>query len=159
MALSEKHELFCQHYATSHNAAEAARYAGYSEKSAANTGSRLINTQEIQTRVEEISQELTTDINVIRELEIQYMHAKANNNSSVAIKALEQLGRLRGNADNTEHESEETLEREIIRCLEILGEEKTVELVSRCKWNYSLPTPEEVEEAEEMVKKQTKEDK
>lgn len=43
--------------------------------------------------------------------------------------------------------------------MEILGEAKVVDLVSQCNWNYSLPTAEEQAETEEMIKKQTVEDK
>ena len=43
--------------------------------------------------------------------------------------------------------------------MEILGEEKVVELVAKCNWNYSLPTLEEQAEAEEIVKKQTVDEK
>ena len=61
------------------------------------------------------------------------------------------LGRIRGaNPDNVE-QSPETLEREIIRCLEILGEQKVIDLVANCKWNYSLPTLEEKEEIEYIL--------
>ena len=52
--------------------------------------------------------------------------------------------------DNVE-QSPETLEREIIRCLEILGEQKVIDLVANCKWNYSLPTLEEKEEIEYIL--------
>ena len=51
------------------------------------------------------------------------------------------------------------IEKEIIRCIEILGEAKVVELVAKCNWNYSLPTADEQAEAEEIIKKQTIEDK
>ena len=43
--------------------------------------------------------------------------------------------------------------------MEILGEEKVVELVANCNWNYSLPTLEEQAEAEEIVIKQTVDEK
>ena len=35
--------------------------------------------------------------------------------------------------------------------MEILGEQKVIELVSKCQWNYSRPTVEEAEEMEEIL--------
>ena len=151
MSVSKKYEIFCQHYALSRNGTESAKQAGYSNKSAANQASRLLQRSEIQERILEITAELSTNIDVVTELEKQYMTAKSNNHGQTAIKALEMLGRIRGaNPDNVE-QSPETLEREIIRCLEILGEQKVIDLVANCKWNYSLPTLEEKEEIEYIL--------
>jgi hypothetical protein len=151
MSINEKYEIFCQHYALSRNGTESAKQAGYSNKSAANQASRLLQRSEIQERILEITGELSTNIDVVTELEKQYMTAKSNNHGQTAIKALEMLGRIRGaNPDNVE-QSPETLEREIIRCLEILGEQKVIDLVANCKWNYSLPTLEEKEEIEYIL--------
>ena len=151
MSVSEKYEIFCQHYALSRNGTESAKQAGYSNKSAANQASRLLQRSEIQELTLEITGELSTKIDVVTELEKQYMTAKSNNHGQTAIKALEMLGRIRGaNPDNVE-QSPETLEREIIRCLEILGEQKVIDLVANCKWNYSLPTLEEKEEIEYIL--------
>ena len=69
------------------------------------------------------------------------------------------LSRARGNSPDNIDQTSESLEKDIIRCMEILGEAKVVDLVSQCNWNYSLPTAEERAETEEMVKKQTVEDK
>ena len=67
------------------------------------------------------------------------------------------LSRARGNSPDNIDQSPESLEKDIIRCMEILGEAKVVDLVALCNWNYSLPTAEEQAETAEMVKKQTKE--
>ena len=42
VALSTRQEAFCRHYAVSGNAADAARQAGYSERSARQTGCALL---------------------------------------------------------------------------------------------------------------------
>ena len=68
--LNEKQELFVQHYILTRNASEAARLAGYSERSARNQGSRLLQEEEIQQRIFDAEQEMTTDVDVISELEI-----------------------------------------------------------------------------------------
>ena len=67
--LNEKQEKFAQNYVVYRNATEAAKAAGYSERSAYNQGFRLLQAPEVLERIEELQQELTTDINVIKELE------------------------------------------------------------------------------------------
>ena len=79
MSVSEKYEIFCQHYALSRNGTESAKQAGYSNKSAANQASRLLQRSEIQERILEITGELSTNIDVVTELEKQYMIVKSNN--------------------------------------------------------------------------------
>lgn len=158
MALSEQHEIFCQHYVLSRNGTESAKHAGYSANSASNQASRLLKREEIKSRIEELEVDLTTEIDVITELEKQYAYANAQGHTNSAIKALEMLSRARGNNPDEIEVAPETMEKEIIRMLEILGEDKVVELVAQCNWNYSQPTEEEQKEAEELVKKGTKED-
>ena len=57
MLLKEKHEKFCQNYILHRNATRAAKDAGYSEVSAHNTGSRLLQDTAIQERIEELNRE------------------------------------------------------------------------------------------------------
>lgn len=54
---NEQHELFCQEYIVSFNGAEAARSAGYSEKTARVKASQLLTKVNIQERVEALVQE------------------------------------------------------------------------------------------------------
>ncbi|MYK59880.1 MAG: hypothetical protein F4027_15255 [Rhodospirillaceae bacterium] len=56
-SLKPKHERFCQHYILTDNAAEAARLAGYSERSARNTGYDLLQRPEVKARVAELQAE------------------------------------------------------------------------------------------------------
>ena len=55
---------------------ELQRKAGYSETSAHNQGSRLLREQDCIERIAELSSDITTDIDVINELEKQYDIAK-----------------------------------------------------------------------------------
>ena len=159
MPLNKQQEVFCQHYTLSRNGTESAKQAGYSAIAAANQASRLLKREDIKLRLEELESTFETEIDVIKELEKQYTYANTQGHTNSAIKALEMLSRARGNSPDNIQQSSDSLEKEIIRCMEILGEEKVVELVAKCNWNYSLPTLEEQAEAEEIVKKQTVDEK
>ena len=69
MQLKEKQEKFCQNYILHNNATRAAKDAGYSEASAYNQGYRLLQETSIQERIEELRNEMSTDIDVITEIE------------------------------------------------------------------------------------------
>jgi phage terminase small subunit len=132
MALNEKQEKFAEAYVLHRNATEAAKAAGYSATSANNQGYRLMQIQEVVDRVHELEQELETDVNVIEEIENQYTFAKANGHTNSAIKALELLGRVRGaNSDTKVPRDREALETAIIKCLNVLGQEKLIDLLSK----------------------------
>ena len=131
--LNTKQEKFCQAYVLHRNATEAARAAGYAAGSANNQGYRLLQSDEVTTRITELEQELETNVDVIEEIESQYTYAKANGHTNSAIKALELLSRIRGaNSDININMDEETLETAIVGCLNVLGEEKVYDLLSKC---------------------------
>ena len=131
--LNEKQERFAEAYVLHRNATEAAKAAGYSATSANNQGYRLMQMQEVVDRVHELEQQLETDVNVIEEIENQYTFAKANGHTNSAIKALELLSRIRGaNSDTGLSMDKDTLETAIVGCLNVLGEEKVVQLLSKC---------------------------
>ena len=131
--LNEKQEKFAQAYVLHRNATEAAKAAGYAAGSANNQGYRLMQLQEVVDRVHELEQELETDVNVIEEIESQYTFAKANGHTNSAIKALELLSRVRGaNSDTARFTDRDTLESAIVGYLNVLGEEKVLNLVSKC---------------------------
>ena len=154
MALNEKQEKFAEAYVLHRNATEAAKAAGYSATSANNQGYRLMQIQEVVDRVHELEQELETDVNVIEEIENQYTFAKANGHTNSAIKALELLSRIRGsNSDTGLSTDKETLEIAIVGCLNVLGEEKVVQLLSKCDFAGSL-FDEYVEDEEDEAKKE-----
>ena len=131
--LNDKQEKFCQAYVLHRNATEAAKAAGYAAASAYNQGYRLLQSDEVSERIKELEQELETNVDVIEEIEKQYEYAKINGHTNSAIKALELLSRVRGaNSDINTNLDEETLESAIIGCLNVLGEDKVYNLVSKC---------------------------
>ena len=137
--LNEKQEKFAQAYVLHRNATEAAKAAGYAAGSANNQGYRLMQIQEVIDRVHELEQELETDVNVIEEIENQYTFAKANGHTNSAIKALELLSRIRGaNSDTGMSMDKDTLETAIVGCLNVLGEERVVQLLSKCDFADAL---------------------
>jgi len=131
--LNEKQEKFCQSYVLHRNATEAAKAAGYASSSAANQGYRLLQLDEVTERIENLEQELETNVDVIAEIEKQYEYAKINGHTNSAIKALELLSRVRGaNSDININMDEDTLESAIVGCLNVLGEDKVYSLLSKC---------------------------
>ena len=142
MSLNDKQEKFAQAYLIHGNATEAARVAGYKANSSfalANTGHRLKNEPEVQERIKELEQNLETNVDVVSELEQQYTYAKNNGHTNSAIKALELLSRIRGaKSDKESSTSPEGLETNIVEALEVLGKNKVMELVSKCKFNKQL---------------------
>ena len=56
MALNEKQKAFCEYYASCFNAAEAARKAGYSEKTARTIGQQLLTKLDIQKYLQELKE-------------------------------------------------------------------------------------------------------
>jgi|TARA_R110000787_G_scaffold95654_4_gene198759 phage terminase small subunit len=136
MALNDKQEKFAQSYILHRNATEAARSAGYSKSSAYNQGYRLLQSDEVKERIEDLEKELETDVDVVSEIESQYTFAKANGHTNSAIKALELLSRVRGNKSNKELDmSLEDLEKNIIASFQILGKDKVTELLKQCDFS------------------------
>jgi hypothetical protein len=148
--LNEKQEKFAEAYVLHRNATEAAKAAGYAADSAYNQGYRLLQNQEVVDRVHELEQQLETDVNVIEEIENQYTFAKANGHTNSAIKALELLSRIRGsNSDVGLSMDKDTLETAIVGCLNVLGEEKVVQLLSKCDFADALFEENDSDYAEE----------
>jgi|TARA_R110001583_G_scaffold185496_1_gene345674 hypothetical protein len=148
--LNEKQEKFAEAYVLHRNATEAAKAAGYSATSANNQGYRLMQLQEVVDRVHELEQQLETNVNVIEEIENQYTYAKANGHTNSAIKALEVLSRVRGtNSDKGLAVDKDTLETAIVGCLNVLGEDKVVQLLSKCNFAVELFEEDYSEDEEE----------
>ena len=145
--LNDKQELFAQSYVLHNNATEAAKAAGYAAASAANQGYRLLQIDEIVERIRILENELETNVNVIDELESQYAYAKTNGHTNSAIKALELLSRVRGsNSDANINLDTETLEGAIIGCLNVLGEDVVLGMLTKCDFANSLFSKEELED-------------
>ena len=60
MALNERQKKFCEFYAKSGNATEAAIQAGYSEKSAGGNADKLLKSTKVSTYLEELSKNTRT---------------------------------------------------------------------------------------------------
>jgi uncharacterized protein (UPF0335 family) len=132
--LNEKQEKFAQSYILHRNATEAAKAAGYSNSSAANQGYRLLQNPEIVERIEDLEKELETNLNVVEEIENQYTFAKTHGHTNSAIKALELLSRIRGASDDDNIKVDrEALEREIANNIDIIGEEKFLNILNQTK--------------------------
>ena len=133
--LTDKQEMFAQAYVLHRNATEAAKTAGYSERSAYNQGYRMLKNNEIVERIADLENELETNIDVINEIENQYTFAKNSGHTNSAIKALELLSRIRGaKSDKDSNISKEGLETSIVEALKILGKEKVVDLLKKCEF-------------------------
>lgn len=134
MSGNEKHEKFCQAYVLTNNAAESARQAGYSARSAYNQGHRLLQMPHIVNRIDNLKKELETNINVISEIEEQYTLAKNNNHTQSALKALELLSKVRTKEDEEVPKTVEELEADIVKSLELLGEDRSNRIFLKCSW-------------------------
>ena len=131
--LTERQERFAQAYILHQNAKRAALTAGYSTKSAANQGYRMLKNEEIKERISDLENELVTNIDVIDEIEKQYTFAKANGHTNSAIKALELLSRIRGaKSDKDVALSKDGLRTGIIDALKVLGKKNVMKLVKEC---------------------------
>jgi len=133
--MNEKQELFVQHYILTRNATEAAKAAGYSERSAHNQGYRLLQDEEVRQRVYDAEQEMTTTLDVISELEDQYTYAKGHGHTNSAIKALEILSRVRGNKSEDEDIlNTEKIITDIQSAMKVIGKKEMQKLIKECKW-------------------------
>lgn len=148
--LKEKQEKFCQAYILHRNATRAAIAAGYSEASAHNQGYRLLQDDKIQERIEELTNEISTDVDVISEIEKQYETARNAGHGAVALKALELLSRVRGNNTDEDDATPESLEAEIIGTLQIIGFEKSFELLAQSFPEQFTEDEEEYEDEEDV---------
>lgn len=129
--LKDKQEKFAQSYVLHRNATKAAIAAGYSEASAHNQGYRLAHDEKVQERIKELEQGITTDVDVVSELEKQYEAARVSGHGNTALKALELLAKVRGNNDNDVSVDLDTLESEIVYSLQVMGFEKAFELMEQ----------------------------
>ena len=144
--LSEKHEKFAQAYVMYRNATESAKVAGYSATSAHNQGHRLIKDPRIKERIEDLEKEMETNINVIEEIEQQYVAAKQNNHTNSALKALELLSKVNKKTEEIIPSSVAELEADVLKYFKILGEKRATEIILKLSWFQE--SEEEEEEGE-----------
>ena len=101
-----------------------------------------------------LENELETNVNVINELESQYEYAKSNGHTNSAIKALELLSRVRGTSGDTNSNLDsDALESAIVGCLNVLGEEQVISILSKCDFadNLFLEDDGENEDPESLI--------
>jgi phage terminase small subunit len=132
MSINDQQERFCQSYILHRNASEAARAAGYAKEHAARQGHRLLQNEEIVERIEDLEKELSTEVDVVPEIENQYTYAKANGHTNSAIKALELLSRVRGAKTDKDIDLDpEKLEETTIDYMKILGKDVVIRMVKK----------------------------
>lgn len=109
MSLNEKQKAFCEYYASSFNATESAKKAGYSERTAYSIGQRLLKNVEVQKYLAELSNKAKTsriaDITEILEFFSETMRNTALQ-AKDRLKAAELLRESVGNAEGSQ-ESEQ----------------------------------------------------
>jgi phage terminase small subunit len=107
MELTEKQEMFCQHYAVNRNASQAVREAGYAEKYAHTQGYKFLVgktdlSKKIINRIKEIENQNSDKVkdvgfNIADEYVYQYEECKKNGHSNSALKALEKIEKYKTN--------------------------------------------------------------
>ena len=98
--MKERHKLFAEHYAIDQNATKSAIGAGYSVKGAGTQGNRLLKKDEVRLYIERLLNPIKEKFKLSHEYVIDRLKrlAEANekNNPSVAVRALELLGKHLG---------------------------------------------------------------
>lgn len=101
MALTAKQKLFIQEYLKDLNATQAAIRAGYSEKTAAETGYENLRKPQIAAEIEKRQAEIGRENEItvewlLSEMKDTYLKAKAEGEYTAANKSLEMLGKHKG---------------------------------------------------------------
>lgn len=107
MSLNEKQKAFCEHYAACLNATEAAKRAGYSEKTSYSIGQRLLKNVEIQNYIQQLTKPAQKHrIATIQDV-LEYLSNTMLNTEELTrerTKAAQQLWEiLRLHEDDSEH--------------------------------------------------------
>lgn len=112
MSLNEKQKAFCEYYASSFNATESAKRAGYSKKTARSIGQRLLTYVDVQKYLAELLNKAKTsriaDITEILEFFSETMRNKALIPKD-RLKAAELLRESVGNVPSEEETVEEVI--------------------------------------------------
>lgn len=95
MSLTDKQERFCLEYVVDFNATDAARRAGYSDKTAHSIGWENLRKPEIQQRVRELAKETAERAQITAESILEGLWAEAHQASSdsARVRAWELLGK------------------------------------------------------------------
>lgn len=105
MSLNEKQKAFAEYYAACFNATEAAKKAGYSEKTAYSQGQRLLKNVELQKYIQELSDKARNkriaDMNEVLEYLSNTMR-NADEQTKERTKAAQILKDILGSTTHTE---------------------------------------------------------
>ena len=97
--LTPRQDNFCAYYVATGNAAEAARKAGYTARTAHNQGHRLLKNARIQARIRAVQTEIADSIDpglILGRLDDLYVQAERGGDYREAARILESMGRLVG---------------------------------------------------------------
>lgn len=125
---NKQHELFCQEYLADLNGAAAAVRAGYSEKAARQTASRLLTIANVQARVAELQAERTQRTQITADWVVAGLKAEAEDrgeksSQSARIRAYELLGKHVGMWSEKKDAGES--DPLLLRILELMRAEKS----------------------------------
>lgn len=110
--LNEKQKAFCEYYASSFNATESAKKAGYSEKTAYSQGQRLLKNVEVSNYLKELAKTAKSSrVATIAEV-LEFFTETMRNKTLMPkdrLKAAELLKEAIGNKEENEEEVEEVV--------------------------------------------------
>lgn len=124
--LNEKQYRFVQEYIVDYNATQAAKRAGYSEKTAYSNGQRLLKHAEVQAAIKEIQNKATdkaiVDRNMVLAGLLKEAEFKGQGASHAArVSAWEKIGKTMGMfIDKTENNTNIQIEKELSNLLDEL---------------------------------------
>jgi phage terminase small subunit len=96
--LTVKQELFCQYYVSNgFNAAQACRSAGYSEKTSASQGSRMLTDPKIQKFIDEYRLEVNSQIDISKETLLEKLNQMVlESPEGIKLKAIDMINKMLG---------------------------------------------------------------
>lgn len=127
--LNEKQYRFVQEYIVDYNATQAAKRAGYSEKTAYSNGQRLLKHAEVQAAIKEIQDKATdkaiVDRNMVLAGLLKEAEFKGQGASHAArVSAWEKIGKTMGMfIDKTENNTNIQIEKELSNLLDELHDD------------------------------------
>ena len=115
--MTERQRRFCEYYAECSNAAEAARRAGYAQKTARSQGQRLLTKDDIQAYIKELQEAVATvRINSLKQVKAFWSDVMNDKEAKISyrLKASELLAKsagafFMGRAEDTGDDSEDVI--------------------------------------------------
>ncbi len=113
MSLNEKQRAFCEHYAACFNATEAAKKAGYSEKTAYSIGNENLKKPEIQKYLQELKESAKSSRIATMTEVLEYLSQTMRNSEELTrerTKAAQLLREALSDKPDDEQEEKERVE-------------------------------------------------